>query len=46
MDYEILLKENQMLKEQNEKLIKELEERKEHLKNILHLNVRKHIMKK
>jgi len=32
MDYEILLKENQMLKEQNEKLIKELEETKEHLK--------------
>jgi cell division septum initiation protein DivIVA len=32
MDYEILLKENQLLREQNEKLIKELEETKEHLK--------------
>lgn len=32
MDYEILLKENQFLREQNEKLVKELEETKEHLK--------------
>ena len=32
MDYEILLKENQLLKEENEKLVKELEETKEHLK--------------
>lgn len=32
MDCELLLKENQLLREQNEKLVKELEETKEHLK--------------
>jgi hypothetical protein len=32
MDYELLLKEIQLLREQNEKLVKELEETKEHLK--------------
>ena len=32
MNYEILLKENQILIEQNDKLTKELEETKEHLK--------------
>lgn len=32
MECETLLKENQLLKEQNEKLLKELEETKEHLK--------------
>jgi hypothetical protein len=32
MDYELLLKENQLLREENEKLVKELEETKEHLK--------------
>lgn len=32
MDYEDIIKENQLLKEMNEKLLKELEETKEHLK--------------
>lgn len=32
MEYELLLKENQLLREQNEKLITELEETKQHLK--------------
>ena len=32
MEYELLLKENQLLREQNEKLISELEETKQHLK--------------
>jgi hypothetical protein len=32
MDSEMLLKENQILREQNDKLIKELQETKEHLK--------------
>jgi len=32
MDYEDIVKENQLLKEMNEKLLKELEETKEHLK--------------
>jgi hypothetical protein len=32
MDYELLLKEIQLLREQNEKIVKELEETKEHLK--------------
>ena len=32
MEYEVLLKENQLLREQNEKLISELEETKQHLK--------------
>jgi hypothetical protein len=32
MDYEDIIKENQLLKEINEKLLKELEETKEHLK--------------
>ena len=32
MEYEVLLKENQLLREQNEKLLTELEETKQHLK--------------
>jgi hypothetical protein len=32
MDYEDIIKENQLLKKMNEKLLKELEETKEHLK--------------
>ena len=32
MNSELLMKENQLLREQNEKLVKELEETKEHLK--------------
>lgn len=32
MEYELLLKENHLLREQNEKLITELEETKQHLK--------------
>jgi hypothetical protein len=32
MDYEDIIKENQLLKEMNENLLKELEETKEHLK--------------
>ena len=32
MEYELLLKENQLLREQNEKLLTELEETKQHLK--------------
>jgi hypothetical protein len=32
MDYELLLKETQLLREQNKKLVKELEETKNHLK--------------
>jgi geranylgeranyl pyrophosphate synthase len=32
MEYELLLKENKLLREQNEKLITELEETKQHLK--------------
>ncbi len=32
MNYEILLKENQILREQNDKLMKELQETRDHLK--------------